>query len=46
MAGDTVTEMVATARALIGSNENIEDVVFAHPTISEVLKEALIGNIH
>jgi dihydrolipoamide dehydrogenase len=46
MAGDTVTEMVATARALIGSNENIEDVVFAHPTVSEVLKEALLGTPH
>ena len=40
MVGATVTEMVATARALIGSSEKILDVCFAHPTVSEVLKEA------
>ncbi len=40
MVGATVTEMVAIARALIGSTENITDVTFAHPTVSEVLKEA------
>ena len=40
MLGATVTEMIATARALIGSNEKIVDVCFAHPTVSEVLKEA------
>ena len=38
--GDSATEMVATARALIGSSEKISEVVFAHPTVSEVLKEA------
>ncbi|MEN6386498.1 MAG: dihydrolipoyl dehydrogenase [Phycisphaerales bacterium] len=43
MAGDSVTEMVATARALIGTNEDIEEIVFAHPTISEVLKDAILG---
>ena len=40
MLGATVTEMIATARALIGSDEKIIDVCFAHPTVSEVLKEA------
>ena len=40
MVGATVTEMVAAARALIGSTEKITDVCFAHPTVSEVLKEA------
>ena len=34
------TELIAAARALIGSKEHIEDVCFAHPTVSEVLKEA------
>lgn len=40
MVGATVTEMVAAARAMIGSSEKITDVCFAHPTVSEVLKEA------
>lgn len=40
MVGAAVTEMVSTARALIGSREKITDVAFAHPTVSEVLKEA------
>ena len=40
MVGATVTEMIAAARALIGSTEKITDVCFAHPTVSEVLKEA------
>ena len=40
MVGATVTEMLAAARALIGTSENIEDICFAHPTVSEVLKEA------
>ncbi len=38
--GATATEMISTARALVGSTEEITDVVFAHPTVSEVLKEA------
>lgn len=38
--GATATEMISTARALIGSTEEITDVVFAHPTVSEVLKDA------
>jgi len=40
MVGATVTEIVAAARALIGSKEEITEVCFAHPTVSEVLKEA------
>ncbi len=40
MLGATVTEMLAAARALIGSSEKITEVCFAHPTVSEVLKEA------
>jgi dihydrolipoamide dehydrogenase len=40
MVGATVTEMVASARALMGSSEKITEVCFAHPTVSEVLKEA------
>lgn len=40
MAGAEVTELIASARALIGSREEITDVSFPHPTVSEVLKEA------
>ena len=40
MVGAAVTEMLAAAGALIGSTEKITDVCFAHPTVSEVLKEA------
>ncbi|OHB49367.1 MAG: dihydrolipoyl dehydrogenase [Planctomycetes bacterium GWF2_41_51] len=46
MLGDNVTELVAIARALIGSSEKIDDIVFAHPTVSEVLKEAWLGFAH
>ena len=38
--GATATEMISTARTLLGSTEKIDDVSFAHPTVSEVLKEA------
>jgi dihydrolipoamide dehydrogenase len=38
--GATATEMISTARMLLGSTEKIDDVSFAHPTVSEVLKEA------
>ncbi|MBU2457730.1 MAG: dihydrolipoyl dehydrogenase [Planctomycetes bacterium] len=41
MVGAGVTEMIAAARALIGSKEKIGEISFAHPTVSEVLKEAL-----
>jgi len=40
MVGATVTELIGTARALIGSTEKITEVSFPHPTVSEVLKEA------
>jgi len=40
MVGAAVTEMISTARTLIGSSEKITDISFAHPTVSEVLKEA------
>ena len=40
MVGAMVTELIAAARTLIGSTEKITDVCFAHPTVSEVLKEA------
>ena len=40
MVGATVTELVSAARALLGTTEKIEEVCFAHPTVSEVLKEA------
>jgi len=40
MVGATVTELIATARALLGTSEEITDISFPHPTVSEVLKEA------
>jgi dihydrolipoamide dehydrogenase len=38
--GATATEMISTARAMLGSRETISEVSFAHPTVTEVLKEA------
>ncbi len=40
MVGAAVTELIAAARALIGSTEKPTQVSFPHPTVSEVLKEA------
>jgi dihydrolipoamide dehydrogenase len=40
MVGAAVTELIAAARALIGSKEKFSEVSFPHPTVSEVLKEA------
>ena len=40
MVGASVTELIAAARALIGSTEKPAEVSFPHPTVSEVLKEA------
>ena len=40
MVGSAVTEMIACARVLLGSSEPISEISFAHPTVSEVLKEA------
>jgi pyruvate/2-oxoglutarate dehydrogenase complex dihydrolipoamide dehydrogenase (E3) component len=41
MVGAAVTELIAAARALIGSTEKITETSFPHPTASEVLKEAV-----
>ncbi len=38
--GATATEMITAATALLGGAQKISDVCFAHPTVSEVLKEA------
>ncbi len=40
MVSATATELIAAARALIGTSEEITDISFPHPTVSEVLKEA------
>jgi len=40
MVGAMVTEMIAAARLLIASTENLAGISFPHPTVSEVLKEA------
>lgn len=41
MVGAMVTELIAAARALIGSTEKITQISFPHPTVSEVLAEAV-----
>lgn len=40
MVGATVTELIALARTLMATPENITDISFPHPTVSEALKEA------
>lgn len=40
MVGAVVTELISAARAMIGSSEHIEQVMFPHPTVSEVLRES------
>ncbi len=40
MVGSIVTELIAAARALIGTSEDINRITFPHPTVSEVLKES------
>ncbi|MGA2915049.1 MAG: dihydrolipoyl dehydrogenase [Sedimentisphaerales bacterium] len=40
MVGVGVTEMIACARVLLGSQEPIGEISFAHPTVCETLKEA------
>ena len=40
MVGNAVTELISAARSMIGSSEHIEKVMFAHPTVSEVLRES------
>ncbi len=41
MVGSMVTELVCAARMLIGTKEKITEITFPHPTVSEVLKEAV-----
>jgi dihydrolipoamide dehydrogenase len=41
MVGSIVTELIGAARTLIGSTEKITEISFPHPTVSEVLKEAV-----
>jgi len=40
MVGPAVTELIGAARAMLGSSEHIENVMFPHPTVSEVLRES------
>jgi len=40
MVGAMATELIAAARLLLGRTEEIIDISFPHPTVSEVLKEA------
>jgi len=39
--GAEAAELIAAARALIGTPEKITEISFPHPTVSEVLKEAV-----
>ncbi|GAF78339.1 unnamed protein product, partial [marine sediment metagenome] len=41
MVGAAVTELIAAARILLGTTEKITEISFSHPTVSEVLKEAV-----
>lgn len=41
MVGAIVTELAGAARALLGSMEKITEISFPHPSVSEVLKEAV-----
>jgi len=41
MVGAMVTELIAAARALIGTSEKITEISFPHPSVSEVLKESV-----
>jgi dihydrolipoamide dehydrogenase len=40
MIGSAVTELAGAARAIIGSSEPVERIMFPHPTVSEVLRES------
>ena len=40
MVGAVVTELIGAARSMIGSSEHVENVMFPHPTVSEVLRES------
>ncbi len=41
MVGARVTELAVLARALIGTQEKISNICFPHPTVSEVVSEAI-----
>ena len=41
MAGARVAELAVLARALIGTQEKISNICFPHPTVSEVVGEAI-----
>lgn len=41
MVGANVTELAAAATPLIGTSEEIAHISFAHPTVSEVLKDSM-----
>jgi len=41
MVGARVTEFAALARTLIGTQEEFRDICFPHPTVSEVLADAI-----
>jgi dihydrolipoamide dehydrogenase len=41
MVGARVTELAVLARALIGTQEKISNICFPHPTVSEVVGEAI-----
>jgi dihydrolipoamide dehydrogenase len=43
MVGAMVTELITLARTLVGTQENISDICFPHPTFSETLDDAILG---
>jgi dihydrolipoamide dehydrogenase len=43
MVGPMVTELVTLARALIGTQENVSNICFPHPTFSETLQDAVLN---
>ncbi|MHC5073589.1 MAG: dihydrolipoyl dehydrogenase [Planctomycetota bacterium] len=44
MVGTIVTELITLARALIGTQEDIANICFPHPTFSETLEDAIVGS--
>ncbi|MHC4266248.1 MAG: dihydrolipoyl dehydrogenase [Planctomycetota bacterium] len=43
MVGAMATELVTLARVLIGTEEDISNICFPHPTFSETLEDAILG---
>jgi dihydrolipoamide dehydrogenase len=43
MVGSMVTELITLARALIGTEEDISNICFPHPTFSETLEDAILN---